>query len=523
MTDYELLCKVVEYLNKVITSQNEVVEATEGLQDAFSELQTYVATYFENLDVQEEINNKLDEMAEAGTLQEIITAYIQANVAWTFDTVADMKMSENLVNGSYARTLGFHSLNDGGGAFYKITNSGTANEKDIIAIGNTLYANLIEPIKLNPEIYGAYGDNTHDDTAVLQYMFNKHKPCVLTKTYLTTETLNIGYSGISVDAKSSVINYTDNTYALTIQGLNGGNIDFGEIKALNGSCINISSTYYTSSSDTDRVIYLNLSFNLLRSLDRCINIYSSGTGYTNEIRIRGGELVSGDYGVYVDAYRGGNGLYFENLGFEGPACNYYIDAHSEETLQGIRMYNDRFIENQTSTHIHLLGNISRLTLDSWCRLNLTRFDTTGMTLLKEAKFNCPIYDSNDDYFADGMVYSNSGIRSFTYLDRYSPTVSVNSTLVTSGSIRTREVQGIVYMDFNGITTNAKSGNIVATGGVPAKIAPADNKDFVLASADGVCCKARVKTDGGISINGETDIIGVALYGTITYNPLKEPA
>ena len=196
LTDYELLCKVVEYLNKVITSQNEVVEATEGLLDAFSALQTYVATYFENLDVQEEINNKLDVMAEDGTLQEIITTYIQSNVAWTFDTVADMKLSTNLVDGSYARTLGFHAIGDGGGAIYKISDTGTANEMDVIAVGS-LFANLVILDEIKPELFGAYGDGTHNDSAAfnrcLSYTYGLEsnlnneingRDIILTKDYL---------------------------------------------------------------------------------------------------------------------------------------------------------------------------------------------------------------------------------------------------------------------------------------------------------------------------------------------------
>ncbi len=71
LTDYELLCKVVEYLNTVITSQNEVIDVAESLTAAFNELQSFVDNYFDNLDVQDEINNKLDEMAEDGTFQQI--------------------------------------------------------------------------------------------------------------------------------------------------------------------------------------------------------------------------------------------------------------------------------------------------------------------------------------------------------------------------------------------------------------------------------------------------------------------
>lgn len=76
LTDYQLLCKVVEYLNKVITSQNAVIDVAESLTAAFNELQSFVDNYFDNLDVQEEINNKLDQMVEDGTFQRLVGEYL---------------------------------------------------------------------------------------------------------------------------------------------------------------------------------------------------------------------------------------------------------------------------------------------------------------------------------------------------------------------------------------------------------------------------------------------------------------
>lgn len=202
LTTYGLVSKVVEYLNKVIKSQNTLVDNVNNLSLAFQQLHDYVEHYFDNLDVQEEINNKLDQMAEDGTLQEIITAYIQANVIWTFDTVADMKLSENLITGSYAQTLGFHTLNDGGGATYYITDTGTANEMDVIAVGD-LYAVLTNP--KNVKQYGAYGDDTNDDSANIQraisanYHGSIHFPVgeyVITTPINITSSINITGEGI---------------------------------------------------------------------------------------------------------------------------------------------------------------------------------------------------------------------------------------------------------------------------------------------------------------------------------------
>ncbi|MBQ1551504.1 MAG: hypothetical protein IIZ67_05310 [Bacilli bacterium] len=69
MSYYEALTYFVKYLDEmkdVVNNNSEVVE----------ELKTFVLTYFDNLDVQEEVNKKLDEMAQDGTLAEIINQEI---------------------------------------------------------------------------------------------------------------------------------------------------------------------------------------------------------------------------------------------------------------------------------------------------------------------------------------------------------------------------------------------------------------------------------------------------------------
>ena len=77
MTYYELLAWLCNYLqNTVIPAVNNNAEVSEELQTQFLELKDYVDDYFDNLDVQEEIDNKLDEMAEDGSLTAIIKAYV---------------------------------------------------------------------------------------------------------------------------------------------------------------------------------------------------------------------------------------------------------------------------------------------------------------------------------------------------------------------------------------------------------------------------------------------------------------
>lgn len=59
--------------NKVIAQWKAMQKNFDNLQDAFNDLKSYVQHYFKNLDVQEEINNKLNEMFENGTILQLFT------------------------------------------------------------------------------------------------------------------------------------------------------------------------------------------------------------------------------------------------------------------------------------------------------------------------------------------------------------------------------------------------------------------------------------------------------------------
>ena len=99
---YELLCKVVDYLNK--TMQDVSI-----LHDGFTTLKNFVDNYFDNLDVQNEINNKLDEMVISGELQKIIDASLRGVAIYLGNSYTEGVGSSTRHNGIYNRTKNMFS------------------------------------------------------------------------------------------------------------------------------------------------------------------------------------------------------------------------------------------------------------------------------------------------------------------------------------------------------------------------------------------------------------------------------
>lgn len=165
LTNYQLFCKLGEMYNKEIDAINTLGIQVEGITD-----------WFDDLDLQEEVNNKLDEMAESGELEEIIGAYINANAILGFNTLADLKTATNLIDGSYAKTLGYHLINDDGGATYKIrniTNADVVDEMFIIALNDSnLVAELIIDNKININQLGADNKGEVSSADIIQDALN---------------------------------------------------------------------------------------------------------------------------------------------------------------------------------------------------------------------------------------------------------------------------------------------------------------------------------------------------------------
>lgn len=294
MTYYEALCWLYDYFEKtLIPAINTNSEAITELQEAFITLKTYIDTYFDNLDIQEEVNNKLDDMAESGELTELITSYLQLKALYSFDTVNDLVNSENFIDGSFAKTLGFYNINDGGGANYKIRtilNTDVIDDIHLFAIvnDNTLVAELIAKDEINIKQLGAKNDI--DNTDIINYALSNFKEVLIPEdTFEISDSLILKNGNVlkGYGKESVIILDKENTMPL-ISCENKNNVTIKNLTLKNdtshtGSGIpdNLIGNFYNSNNITIEKLNVPIIYSQGIDFKKCGNIKIIDSNFSN--------------------------------------------------------------------------------------------------------------------------------------------------------------------------------------------------------------------------------------------------
>ena len=152
MSYYETLTWLCKFLEEtVIPTVNENGEATQELQGLYAELNSYVANYFSTLDVQEEINNKLDQMVQDGTFEEALSQYF-TDLENHFDDKIDA--FENQVNQE------LNSFNSRLGAIASGSPAGVYPTKQALQLANPDHSRIYV---VNADGDWYYWDSTQND------------------------------------------------------------------------------------------------------------------------------------------------------------------------------------------------------------------------------------------------------------------------------------------------------------------------------------------------------------------------
>ena len=365
MSYYEMLAWLCDYLEKnVIPAVNENAEVLKELKD-------YVENYFENLDVQEEINNKLDQMAEDGELAEIIAEYLNSNAVLGFATVADMQDAENLTNNSLVETYGFYAKGDGGGAKYQIRTVLNTDVIDSITLfslhDDTLVAELINDNNMNIKKGGAKEEADFDCSTIINtFLETFSKVYVDEGTYLCNNILiKSGNQIIGVDRDKSILkcNETDGIVVLNDSTITlNAKISNLTIEGDDLASCGLKLEYFTHSSEVNNVNIIHCDtgcyvtkawYAQFNNLDihhcgRCLELNST-EGQINAIQFVNSYFRSAttDYTVYIKYANTNtiNALKFDTVTIESSNSHgLYVDS-TENGVRNILITNSYFEAN----------------------------------------------------------------------------------------------------------------------------------------------------------------------------------
>ena len=358
--------------------------------------------------------------------------------AFSFETVADMKASENLFDGAICHTNGFHVTDDGGAAWYVISNSGTANEMDVIACGE-LFANLVVETFVTPEMVGAYGNNTNDDTAYLNYVFANYRDVKSSdRRYKITDTVTIP-SNTNVELHS-VVTYNGSDSAIEVTGIYS-NVYMKTIYAPNGNCLALAQYNYDLNT-----AYNNVSFDYLEG-KRGLCLLPTNHGVQNNI-VDCGFIKATEYGIYITAgqsqdssapsYSGENkfmhgrvfaplavyiealtgfevnSTLFQNVSLEGSTKGFKLEAldRTDNTfgkINSVSIENCRIAE-LNDTILEIIGNVRDGKLTNYYPFAGKFIEATSTANLNHPfVVDCPLFSGNFIASIDGANISSLGV------------------------------------------------------------------------------------------------------------------
>lgn len=478
MTYQEQVTWLYNYLQtKVIPTIDGNAEAVKELQTLFELLRTYVNSYFDNLDVQEEINNKLDEMVEDGTLQEIVASYLETKALFCFDTLEDMKQATNLINGSYARTLGYYEINDGGGATYKITDGESETEyQEVLESG--LFASLIIENEIDLKQIGSiknnYIDNIFDIALGLSNIINISDEYKFQSNHRLKNNITINFNTSKIISESLTLFDINNCENIII---NGNNCVFDLNETGN-------QLFYCDIDHTCKNIILKdfsvINREQLPSYNAPIRIYGCNNGLIENINVK-------DYGYSAYNYVTGQLCYdilvmnssfvtIRNCNLEHGSIAIYTSGSNNLLIDNIKA------KNFSSDGIYIRNGSNNIILSN-CLIDNTKQGIAAygnnIKLLNNSIFNCSLvgiflrvmnnsiinnnYINNCNYSIQDMLYSDleqEGVSNDTIT--ISNCIFENATNSSDG-ILLRSSKNIIFDNCKFIENSSKASSILLSG------------------------------------------------------------
>ena len=274
LTYEEQIIAIGHYLEEtVIPALNNNAEAVAELQSLFVQLKDYVENYFTNLDVQEEINIKLDALVEDGTFESILINITNLNK--TYESYNDFINDTSLGNGNKVKILSYDEIGDGIAEFI-ITDTQDNGHYQIPV--NNLYATCI-----NKEINAKYLNPNNDDlTTTLNANSKYFDKIIFTKNYkisgniILITNIHLDFMNHTLTCENENTKYISLLNNSIIENLNTVNVGV-DVYGSNNIIKNIKVTNTTTSS-----FYINVGNNVQHINNKfinCVSSYTKGMGY----------------------------------------------------------------------------------------------------------------------------------------------------------------------------------------------------------------------------------------------------
>ena len=309
-----------------------------------------------------------------------------------YNTVADMVADTTLKNGMHARTKGYYSINDGGGADYHITNiRSQENYQYQENLANSLYATLIIK-ELYVDLFGAVGDGVNDDTNPIKraLSYAKDNNLILKtkgKDYLINDDIIIDNTYFDLSDGSLI---TNNNITITNKSTfkngtvlggnlivtNGkNNISFLTIKDWNNSAITINSSY------EDFIHHIRLE-NDINSTDT--------VGITNNSDDETISDVYG-YGAFKGIISNGSDCFYNNIHLWLNGNNAFTGSRFFEINKSLNSLNN-ICSDSYETAIYFTATFLFLNIKNLFLINNNEiFKNKSFTLVGGTTTNCVIY------------------------------------------------------------------------------------------------------------------------------------
>lgn len=302
---------IISEVKKAIEGFKALSAKTDDFETTLNNALEYINNYFENLDVQEEINNKLEEMKKNGELADIIASFLK--VPNYYLSVQSMVADTAITNNSVAITASYNTAGNDGSCLYWIH---TPKSYDFeIALSNNLYAYPCPMGIPTVREFGAIANNNVEKPLknLINYSTTTNNPCDISgpyqlknpqyidKKYLANYNLTSDAGVVytkNIDINTNGYDYiqSDSRITRSIQG---------------GCCVDINYTgvdnQYVTLSEEHQVILFNKDFKVA-----AVTTGPDILGYGNDI------TFNGYTSTYYVAPMTDNGTICTSKSYKGP-------------------------------------------------------------------------------------------------------------------------------------------------------------------------------------------------------------